>query len=824
MAARSSAFQPLPAARMRTVAPFAAGFVVIVGVLVLAGWVLEVGLLKGPVPGLVQMKANAAICFVALGCGLLLTIAEPSVGRRRVARALVGLVVAIGVLTLAEYLLGRNLGIDELLFRDARAVHTVHPGRLAPQSAVIFVFLGFALAFVTQPGGKRSRLVGLLTGMSFVIALCAVIGYAYGASELSGVPGFTPIPLYTAVTFLVVCAGIAAADPKGVFVEVLTSGAMGSVAARRLLPACIVVFPLFGWAGLEGERRGLYSGTTGVALFVLVSTLAVTVAVLSLAKRLNRVDVERRAAAATAERAAYELAAQQELAVELIATIGFDGHFKRVNVAWERTFGYTAEELMSRPFIEYVHPEDRLRTEAGAAELAQGVDIICFQNRYRTKAGSWRWLEWNVRPGVEEGMMYCVARDVTDRKRGEDELAVAKEEAERAREDAEVARVAAEQANHAKSEFLSRMSHELRTPLSAILGFGQLLEMDELDRGQRDSVGQILSGGRHLLGLIDEVLDISRIEAQTMRLSLESVDLRSALGDAAGMVAPLASQSGIELLTEITSGGADECYVRADRQRLRQVILNVLSNAVKYNRPGGRVTVSLARDGDMVALKIADTGPGIPADKLARLFVAFDRLGAEQGGVEGTGLGLALSKSLVEEMGGAISAESLPGHGTVFSIELPIAANPVDETILARAREIGAASSSLGPRKILYIEDNPSNAKLVVQAFASQPEVQVMVAMQGSHGVELARGHHPDLVLLDLHLPDMHGSAVLDMLSEDPATSEIPVIVLSADATQRQVRDLLARGACAYLTKPLDIREFLEVVDQHLRPRVSANV
>ena len=254
------------------------------------------------------------------------------------------------------------------------------------------------------------------------------------------------------------------------------------------------------------------------------------------------------------------------------------------------------------------------------------------------------------------------------------------------------------------------------------------------------------------------------------------------------------------------------------------MILNVLSNAVKYNRPGGRVTVSFACDGDMVALKIADTGPGIPADKLARLFVAFDRLGAEQGGVEGTGLGLALSKSLVEEMGGAISAESFPGHGTVFSIELPIAANPVDETILAHAREIGAASSSLGPRKILYIEDNPSNAKLVVQAFASQREVEVMVAMQGSHGVELTRGHHPDLVLLDLHLPDMHGSAVLDMLSEDPATSEIPVIVLSADATQRQVRDLLARGACAYLTKPLDIREFLEVVDQHLRPRVSANV
>ena len=506
-------------------------------------------------------------------------------------------------------------------------------------------------------------------------------------------------------------------------------------------------------------------------------------------------------ARAAAERTATEMATQQLLAVDVMATANLDGYFTRVNPAWERTLGFTEAELISRPFLEFVHPEDRERTAAEAAKLAEsGTDTLHFENRYRTKTGTYRWIEWNVRPVVELGVLFCVGRDTTERREAEEALRLARAEAERA--------------NLAKSEFLSRMSHELRTPLNAILGFGQLLEMDGLGPRHGESVDQILSAGRHLLSLIDEVLDISRIEAGTMRISVEPEDVISALRNAVALISPVAEQAGVTLAVD--AGGTDACFVRADRQRLRQVILNLLSNAVKYNRAGGSVTVSVDCDSDWVRVDVADTGAGIDPDKLERLFVAFDRLDIEQGDVPGTGLGLALSKSLVELMGGTIAAQSSPGAGSVFTVELPAAPDPVDRFTLARARQAGQRLHGVGARTILHIEDNPSNAKLVEHAFAGQPEVRLLLAMQGGTGVELAKAHHPDLILLDLHLPDMDGSAVLDRLKADPETAKVPVVVLSADATQGQLHSLLQAGASDYLTKPLDIAEFLIVVGKHL--------
>jgi PAS domain S-box-containing protein len=506
-------------------------------------------------------------------------------------------------------------------------------------------------------------------------------------------------------------------------------------------------------------------------------------------------------ARAEAQRTADELTAQQELAVDLIATAGFDGYFHRLNPAWERTLGWSKAELCACPFIDFVHPEDRESTEAEAAKLTgAGTDTISFANRYRTKEGSYRWLEWNVRPVAEQELLYAVARDVTDRRVAEEEIRAARDEADRA--------------NLAKSEFLSRMSHELRTPLNAILGFGQLLAMDGLQGHNAESVEQILSAGGHLLSLIDEVLDISRIEAGTMRMSVEPVDVISALADAVALIGPVAAQQGIKVSYEPQDVG--DCYVSADRQRLRQVVLNLLSNAVKYNRPGGSARVAFDCDEGRGRITVSDTGPGIPGEQLERLFVAFDRLGAEGGEIQGTGLGLALSRSLVEQMGGTLTVDSTLGTGSVFTVELNTAADPVDAQRLAGARLAGESSEQVGPSSILYIEDNPSNSKLVEQAFASQPAVHLIAAMLGSAGLELARAHQPDLILLDLHLPDLDGSEVLRRLRADESTATIPVIVLSADATMRQIRALLAAGAGAYLTKPLDIPEFLAVVNEHL--------
>jgi PAS domain S-box-containing protein len=334
-----------------------------------------------------------------------------------------------------------------------------------------------------------------------------------------------------------------------------------------------------------------------------------------------------------------QFARYHDISLDLLVTAGFDGYFKHVNPAWEKALGHTREELLSAPFIEFVHPEDRESTQVEAAKLADvGTDTISFKNRYRTKDGSYRWLEWNARSDTDEGLIYAIARDITAQK-------LAEQAAEEAKE-------AAERANRAKSEFLSRMSHELRTPLNAVLGFGQLLDADELDRGQRESVAQILKGGRHLLELINEVLDISRIEAGNMTISLEPVHVGITLSEVIDLVEPLAAERDISL--KRPSAEVADRYVLADNQRLKQVLLNLLSNAIKYNREAGSVTVSLepVPPGCLLIL-VTDTGKGISEAELTKLFHPFERLGAEQSSIEGTGLGLTLSKLLVEEMGGA---------------------------------------------------------------------------------------------------------------------------------------------------------------------------
>ncbi|MGH2688299.1 MAG: ATP-binding protein [Actinomycetota bacterium] len=397
------------------------------------------------------------------------------------------------------------------------------------------------------------------------------------------------------------------------------------------------------------------------------------------------------------------------------------------------------------------------------------------------------------------------------------------EELERARDDAEASREAAERANVAKSEFLSRMSHELRTPLNAILGFSQLLEMDARDAAQRESVTQVLKAGRHLLGLIDEVLDISRIEAGRLSLSIEPVAVAETVTEVIDLIGPMATDRGVTV--EAADVLTSPLHVLADRQRLKQVLLNIMSNAVKYNRDGGSIRVTTARPTPAtVRIEVTDTGPGIAEENLPKLFAPFERIGAEQTDIQGTGLGLALSKVLAAAMGGTLGVRSTRGVGSTFWVELTEA--PPEVVALdqppARRGEAYAGPVPAGPGdgerpKVLYIEDNVSNLRLIERLMDQRPGVELLTAMQGSIGLELAQTHRPRLVLLDLHLPDMTGDQVLATLRSQPATREIPVVIVSADATPGHVRRLLDAGAQGYLTKPLELGPLLEILDHHLR-------
>ncbi len=461
-----------------------------------------------------------------------------------------------------------------------------------------------------------------------------------------------------------------------------------------------------------------------------------------------------------------------------------------------------------RPGTTDLYPADELplaRTIRG--EIADGIEL--YIRNAAIPQGTY--VNVSARPlkddhGKIKGGV-AVVRDVTQARSAEEMLRHAKEEAERA--------------NRAKSEFLSRMSHELRTPLNSILGFAQLLAMANLGAQHQSGVEQILKGGYHLLELINEVLDLARVESGRLSLSPEPVQVHDVVKEALDLVRPIAGSRDVTLNSDLSACG--DLYVHADRQRLKQVLLNLLSNAMKFNRESGLVLLRCEQmAGHRLRIEVADTGPGIPEEALKKLFTPFERLDADRSAVGGTGLGLALSQRMIEAMGGTIGVESKVGVGSRFYLELPLAEHvQVGKPLTDFSASLGAlnrAASCCGT--ILYIEDNSSNVQLVEQILALHPGVRMLDAIQGKIGIDLAKTHTPDWILLDLHLPDMKGEEVLRTLGQDPSTRNIPVTILSADATPAQIERLKATGARDYLTKPLDVKQFVLLLESTL-PRVS---
>ncbi|MGV8910601.1 MAG: PAS domain S-box protein [Propionicimonas sp.] len=450
-----------------------------------------------------------------------------------------------------------------------------------------------------------------------------------------------------------------------------------------------------------------------------------------------------------------------------------------------------------------VHPLDRARVDLDYRAAALAGLPAESEHRILTSDGQVRWVRTVSRPvpnphGPTERCVVTV-ENIDKRMEREDALRAAE--------------AAARTANNAKNHFLSRMSHELRTPLNAVLGFGQLLEMQLADTEHAESVGQILHGGRHLLNLINDVLDISRIEAGEVSISREPVPVTTVVEESVALMLPLAESAGVTLGAE---EGPVDCWVLADKQRLRQILLNLLSNAVKYNRADGTVWVEHHAGETEVAITVRDDGPGIEPELQSRLFTPFDRLGAEGTGVEGTGIGLALARSLAELMGGSLRVDSALGRGSAFTVALPRTHDPAGD--VSEGRDGGPAPTEVdvpvGPFTLLYVEDNESNVRLIEQVLKLRPAWQLIQAGTGRLGVDLAQAHQPDLVLLDLHLPDISGAELLRILKTRSETRALPVTILTADASPTKSRQLLATGAAACMTKPLDVAELLTLLDQ----------
>jgi signal transduction histidine kinase/AmiR/NasT family two-component response regulator len=508
------------------------------------------------------------------------------------------------------------------------------------------------------------------------------------------------------------------------------------------------------------------------------------------------------------------------------------------NVGAERMLGYTAAEVMNKITpADISDPQELIaRAMALSVELATpitpGFEALVYKASreiediyeltYIRKDGS-RF------PAVVSVTALRDARDViigylligtdnTARQLVEAERALLDQALQDKNAELESAKFAAEKANLAKSDFLSSMSHELRTPLSAILGFAQLMESGSppLTASQKRGIDQILKSGWYLLELINEILDLALIESGKLSLSLEPISLSEVLRECKDMIEPQARKRGIS----VAFPQFDVPYfVKADRTRVKQVFINLLSNAIKYNKALGTVVVQYATViPGRIRVCVKDSGEGLSADKLAQLFQPFNRLGQEAGVEEGTGIGLVMTKRLIELMGGTIGAESAVGSGSVFWAELDLTSErpAVRGALAPLAPTDPLLHAGAKVRTLLYVEDNPANLMLVEDLIARRPDIRLLSALDGNSGVKIARESRPDLILMDINLPGISGIRALKILAEDPITVHIPVIALSANAIPRDIEKGLKAGFFRYLTKPINVKEFMETLDAAL--------
>jgi PAS domain S-box-containing protein len=502
-----------------------------------------------------------------------------------------------------------------------------------------------------------------------------------------------------------------------------------------------------------------------------------------------------------------------EANIDAIMTTDPQGIITDVNRQMEALTDCTRDELIGAPFKNYF--TDPVRAEAGIKLVLSERKITDYELTARARGGKETVVSYNATTFYDRDRklqgVFAAARDVTERKRFEQAL-------QETNVKLESAKLAAEKANLAKTDFLSSMSHELRSPLNAILGFAQLMESasPSPSAAQSKSIAQILQAGWYLLKLINEILDLAGIESGQVSLSKESVSLSELMLESRSMMEPQAQLRGIQMVfPEFNS----PVYVSADRTRLKQIIINLVSNAIKYNKEQGTIVVKCVQTGpERIRFSVQDTGEGLSPEKIAQLFQPFNRLGQESGSVAGTGIGLVVTKRLAELMDGIIGVESTVGVGRVFWIELDSAEAPKlevqtgDTKFFIKSHTLSDASQ----RTLLYIEDNPANMELVQQLITRCPGIQLLTAVNGTLGIALARAALPTVILMDINLPGISGLTALKILRDDPITSHIPVVALSANAMPRDIEKGLEAGFFKYLTKPIMVKNFMDTLNAAL--------
>jgi signal transduction histidine kinase len=523
---------------------------------------------------------------------------------------------------------------------------------------------------------------------------------------------------------------------------------------------------------------------------------------------------ERKRIEAAAKLAAERLASAVESIQDAFALFDHDDRLVLCNSVYRRLLGDSLsgpvvglpyEKLLEAWSCDIAFPDETLRARFRAERLSRRRRDRMTTFDVRMRDG--RSLRVVDRRTAEGGIVKTIS-DVTEDVRLADEL----------RE----ARVAADTANGAKSEFLSSMSHELRTPLNAILGFAQLLQRDKKDPlsdRHQERVAHILIGGEHLLRLIDDILDLSRIEAGGLSMSSEPVSVHELLEEVRQTLEPMAALQGIRIALEVLT--AQPRVVVADRTRYAQILMNFGSNAIKYNRPAGNVTfsVSTPRPGH-VRVVVRDTGMGIPSDKQDKLFQPFQRAGQETGPIEGTGIGLVITRRLAQRMSGEVGFRSVAGEGSEFWVDLPVHESQVQSSEpAAAAADAGTGRLVAGGHGlILYVEDNPANVRFMRDLVSTFENVELLTAATAEAGIELARARRPKVVIMDINLPGLSGLDALRALRAATETKEIPVIALTAAASERDQQRGMQAGFYRYLTKPVKVAEFVTALEPLLAP------